>query len=142
MLVHGVVSTILTFLILHLQLGLKNQYIGDGYPLCSDLPNQHYLMTGAKYRFLGGDSTPELLTERWDWGSPKRFKVSTSSGSELAAKLCNDPTSSGTCNFQPMVVLDVDLGCSGIECGIDDPRVIEIDDGVFFEYVRPPCVGK
>ena len=29
-------------------------YIGDGYPLCSDLPDKHFLKRKATYRLLGG----------------------------------------------------------------------------------------
>ena len=88
---------------------------------------------------MGGDSTPELLTEKWDWGAPKRFKVELSSA--LGQALCND--SGGTCDFQAKVVLGSDLSddCDGVQCDIDDPRVVEIE-GIFYEYVRPACVDK
>jgi len=32
---------------------LENGYIGDGYPLCVDLPDKEFLRKGAKYRLLG-----------------------------------------------------------------------------------------
>ena len=35
-------------------------WIGDRYPLCSDLPTQHFLKVGAQYYLRGGTSTPSL----------------------------------------------------------------------------------
>ena len=38
------------------KIGMDNSYIGDKYPLCSDLPSQHFLKAGAKYVALGGNN--------------------------------------------------------------------------------------
>eukprot|EP00756_Hemistasia_phaeocysticola_P029704 Hpha_TRINITY_DN16247_c0_g1::TRINITY_DN16247_c0_g1_i1::g.15423::m.15423 len=35
---------------------LSNGYIGDGYPLCADLPPQHFLKAGARYVYSGTNS--------------------------------------------------------------------------------------
>jgi hypothetical protein len=35
------------------KLDLYDQYIGDRYPLCVELPQRPFLRVGAKYRFLG-----------------------------------------------------------------------------------------
>ena len=43
------------------KMGLDTTYVGDGYPLCSDLPWGHFLNKGATYRLLGGQPSPELV---------------------------------------------------------------------------------
>lgn len=37
--------------------GLGSGYLGDGYPLCSELPDQHYLQAGSRYELIGATST-------------------------------------------------------------------------------------
>merc|ERR1719266_2104152 len=41
------------------------------------------------------------------------------------------------------IVLDRDLPCgsNGVECTIDTPRVVQVNDHTFYEYVRIPCVA-
>ena len=52
------------------KMNLYGGYLGDAYPLCTDLPPQSFLRTGAKYRFLGATGVPELINGRdhWDYG--------------------------------------------------------------------------
>lgn len=114
------------------------QYIGDGYPLCQDLPAQLFLHKGATYTLLGNTSQSRLLTETWI--SPPN-RVSLSHTSSLAQLLCNEDKA-GECNFHAKVVLDDDVPCDGLECSISDPRVVEVVPGVWYEYTRPPCVQK
>jgi hypothetical protein len=59
------------------KMGLDRKYIGDGYPLCSDLPSQHFLAKGAKYVLLG--STPRMENQ----GSPSSWLQSDSCNSPL-----------------------------------------------------------
>ena len=42
------------------KMGLNGRYIGDGFPLCADLPKHHFLKRGAKYVLLGYNPQPEL----------------------------------------------------------------------------------
>jgi Protein of unknown function (DUF1800) len=41
------------------------------------------------------------------------------------------------------VVLESDIGCSGLECTLQDLQTFEVAAGanIFFEYIRPPCVN-
>jgi len=39
------------------------------------------------------------------------------------------------------VVLPTDIECNGIECDIDEPRTVEVAEGLWYEYIRPPCVN-
>lgn len=123
------------------QLGLDRQYIGDGYPLCSDLPQQHFLKAGAKYRLLGSNPVPDLLNDpnKWNQGAPKRLSLNFDS-SLLASQLCNGDTS----NCQPQGsthILDQDIACDGVECTILAPRTLEVSPGIWYEYIRPACVN-
>eukprot|EP00536_Pseudo-nitzschia_multiseries_P015007 jgi/Psemu1/246522/estExt_Genewise1.C_8030013 len=123
------------------QMGMKSKYIGDGYPLCGDLPSQHFLKKGATYRLLGADPIPELVVEttRWDGAAPKRISLNFTA-SPLALALCNG--NGIDCNPQAKVTLTSDMICEGIECDIHQPRSLEVAKDLWFEYVRPPCVNK
>jgi len=129
------------------KLGLNSQYIGDGYPLCSDLPDKHFLKEGATYRLLGEDPKPHLLGDpeanAWHGAAPRR--VSLDLESPLAIKICNKSNPSDDneeCNFLSKVVIDEDLTCEGIECDLNDVRSIEVSPGIWYEYVRPACVHR
>jgi cullin-associated NEDD8-dissociated protein 1 len=125
-------------------------YIGDGFPLCVDLPKQAFLKRDAKYRYLGRDPNPVKHTEPRDYGEHvlgiNRTTIRT--GSELFQKLC--AAGSGPCRFKSEVVLSENLQCDGLECDLDTVRVVKLsnagvrEDGerynVYYEYLRQPCV--
>ena len=72
-------------------------------------------------------------------GAPKRFSLNFA-GSTLASVLCNGDVN----NCQPeksTVILASDIPCFEKECEIEEPRTIEASPGIWFEYVRPPCVN-
>ena len=124
------------------KMGLDRKYIGDGVPLCADLPEKHFLMAGATYRLLGTTPTPELLTDANEWASDPlavRLKLQTNGANCLFAKLCGSQNPSN-CKLEAKVVLDESVGCSGTECSVDTVRVVEVSNGIFYEYVRAPCV--
>jgi len=127
------------------KMGLDGKYIGDKYPLCSDLPSKHFLKKGAKYRLLGISNSPELHVDPQTWATDtatKRFILrKPSKGTSLYTKLCN-PASNGYCRYQHIVELDKDYACLGDECLVDTVRVIQVNPGVFYEYVRKPCVEQ
>lgn len=121
------------------KLGLNGNYIGDGYPLCADLPPRHYLKKGALYRLLGSSRTPISLSDPEDWeNDPYLVNLSLTESSGLFEKLCARD-SSGACNFKADVLLDEDLDCFEDECMLDTVRTLSIN-GIFYEYVQPPCV--
>ena len=123
------------------KMGLNRQYIGDGYPRCADLPQQHFLKKGALYRLLGSTSTPELQSDPKVWDSTnaaQRFELQT--GGALFAKLCGSSNPS-TCELSPKIILDQNIACSGKECNVDTVRVVRVGN-VFYEYVRLPCVQE
>ena len=118
---------------------LTNGYIGDRYPLCVDMPEQAFLRIGAKFRYLGNTSSPELQSDESNWENDhsfKKFVLSTSSA--LYTKLCN--AVSGVCDHQVNVVLDSNLPCYGNECLVSTVRVVQVSEGVYYEYIRQPCV--
>jgi hypothetical protein len=124
------------------KMGLDHKYIGDGFPLCADLPAKHFLKLGATYRLLGRTPTPELQTDPIEWASDsfaKRLKLQPNGGSSLFSKLCGSQNPAN-CTLAPKFVLDENLACSGGECAVDTVRVVEVSDGIFYEYVRKPCV--
>jgi hypothetical protein len=123
------------------KMGLNGKYIGDGYPLCSNTPKHHFLKKAATYRLIT-KRTPEYYIDPIDWSADplaKRLKVVGNGGTSLFSKLCGSQNPGG-CTRQTKVVLDEDIPCNGIECSLDTVRVVEISDGIYYEYVQRPCV--
>ena len=130
------------------KLGLQGKYVGDGYPLCEDMPNQHYLRKGAKYRLLGGSKMPHWQTNdpTLDDSAVANMVDLTGTASSLYTTLCADV--GGECTYPPIIELAENLPCDGsvaIDGGVDDfcnlstLRTVKVDD-VYYEYLRPPCV--
>jgi hypothetical protein len=124
------------------KMGLGRTYVGDGMPLCADLPDNHFLTKGATYRLLGRNPTPDLLEDPDEWASDtiaKRFKLQPGGGNSLFTKLCGSQNAA-SCQNKSKIVLDQTVACSGAECNVDSVRVVEVGSGIFYEYIRPPCV--
>ena len=69
---------------------------------------------------------------------PKKFVLGDG---PLKSLLCN-AGSDGKCQFANKVILTSNLNCSGLECGADTLRVVEVAEGIHYEYVRPACVEQ
>ena len=121
-------------------MGLNKWYIGDGLPLCSDLPNRHFLRPGATYRLLGSKAVADLLQEEPSWaGRESVVRLQLEESSALFALLCNSEDGSASkCRYTGKTVLDEEISCTGRECIIESPRIVEVN-GAFFEYVQIPC---
>ena len=117
---------------------LNGGFIGDGYLLCQDLPRQSFLKKGAKYRLLGGKSSPELTED-------PTFFIGDATNDILRVEL--DPTSSlyqrlyNGGNHETMVELEHDFVCTPgtVECNVDTLRVVKVG-AVYYEFVERPCV--
>lgn len=117
------------------KMGLDRKYIGDGYPLCDDLPSTSFLRRGAKYRLLGNTTQSDILDT-----SKVQMIPFLDSSSHLFKLLCGQ-NSGSTCAFPAVVHLRQNLLCTGIECTMTkDPRILQVDHDVYYEYVRPACV--
>jgi len=114
---------------------LTNGYIGDGFPLCVDLPERMFLRKGAKYRLLGPNPLPELIKDNPDFANPtydiKRFVLAPGPLHTALGQVGGE--------WRGVVVLSSTLLCTGAECDVDTVRVVKVDD-VYYEYVAPPCV--
>lgn len=124
------------------KMGMDRRYVGDGVPLCADLPSNHFLMKGATYRLLGPRSSPELVEDPEEWEAEsiaQRFKLQPAGSNSLFTKLCGSQNPSN-CKNKAKVILDDTIPCNGSECFVDTVRVVEVGSGIFYEYVRPPCV--
>lgn len=111
---------------------LDGNFLGDGYPLCSDLPKHHFLAVGAKYEFRGYSNPATVNVDE--------YEVPTTSG--LFNVLCN-PDGNGDCQFSLVRTLDQTVLCVGSECNIEFLRVVKVDHNNkvgYFEYVAPTCV--
>jgi uncharacterized protein (DUF1501 family)/uncharacterized protein (DUF1800 family) len=126
------------------KLDLNENYIGDGVPLCSDLPDKQYLKKGAKYVLLGSSALPEFQSgdESW-WENPDQTPlrlVLDTNNSNLYDVLCD--ATDGSCQFKSVLTLNTDLTCVGKECALDNVRIVKVsqDPLIYYEYLRPPCV--
>jgi hypothetical protein len=125
------------------QMGLDKLYVGDGMPLCADLPPRHFLKKGATYRLLGSSSNPRLLSEPDSWATnPGIQRLRLSSTSALYKKLCNSASPGGPCRYPSKMVLGAALPCTSVECDIESPQVLEVTPGLYYEYSRVPCVQQ
>eukprot|EP00937_MAST-01D_sp_MAST-1D-sp2_P000967 g967.t1 len=134
-------------------------FIGDQYPLCTDLPARTHMRKGARYRYIGGPE-PEKQPGVDSIATTTR-NLRLKPASKLFKALCNAPIASVAeephCHLKSEVVLSDDLPCGiesvapgeATECSVDAPRVVALPgvgatspDGrmdVYYEYIRPPC---
>jgi len=126
------------------KMGLDHTYVGDHYPLCADLPYRPFLKKGSIYRLLASSRKPELQDEdpeEWNDDTLYQTATLTQGGSDsLFAALCGSTSADNNCTFPVKVELQSDLPCHGIECNVDTLRTVEVANGIFYEYIRPPCV--
>lgn len=107
------------------KMDLDGGYLGDGYPLCADIPKGAFLSKGAKYEFVGFTYNGDVDV------------FIAEADSLLYATLCGH--ASGPCVFQPSIGLVEAVQCTGKECTMDTVEVIKVGDG-FYEFVPPTCV--
>jgi hypothetical protein len=120
---------------------LQKGYLGDGFPLCSDLPNSHFLMKGSTYTYTGNVSAFGATfdeTEKFGHFTPDAAE------SKLHAALCKVDTQTGSCTFPVEVILERTLECNGVaECDADDVKVVKVlsaDGGVgFYNHIPTRC---
>lgn len=124
---------------------MTDGYIGDGYPLCVDLPDKMFLRKNAAYRLLGQSHMPELMEDESRFkNDPDLKKLVLDSYSPLAEALCGTVPSMdfSNCNWENTVTLDENLLCDGENyCDADTLRVVQLGF-IHYEYVRPACVEQ
>ena len=127
------------------KMNLYDGYVGDGYPLCADLPSKPFLSNGAKYRLLGETSRPEMRYEPSKWATNENVsRFILDKESNLYAELCSAPAENELCTFPSVVTLDRNLECYEAECGVDTVSVVKMgglgDRLIHYEYIPQPCV--
>ena len=78
---------------------LNGNFLGDSYPLCSDLPERPFLRQGATFVLVGSQSGQPLSFDESD-AQPRM--APSESDSELYNHLC-DADENGTCQFPTKV---------------------------------------
>jgi len=69
--------------------------------------------------------------------------LSLDTDSTLRKKLCNKANDLDTeCRYEVHFELQENIQCSGEECKIQIPRIIEVEPGIYYEYKRVPCVQQ
>eukprot|EP00746_Dinoflagellata_sp_MGD_P168408 gnl/MRDRNA2_/MRDRNA2_99843_c0_seq1.p1 gnl/MRDRNA2_/MRDRNA2_99843_c0~~gnl/MRDRNA2_/MRDRNA2_99843_c0_seq1.p1 ORF type:complete len:1948 (-),score=297.36 gnl/MRDRNA2_/MRDRNA2_99843_c0_seq1:198-6041(-) len=107
---------------------LDGNFLGDGYPLCADIPSHAFLAKGAKYVYIGDA-----------YNGPDSFVPSEKS--PLFSFLCR--RRGDKCSFKYTAELDKVLACYEDECKIDMVKTIKITSGDsvgYYEFVPPVCV--
>lgn len=117
------------------KMDLYSNYIGDGYPLCNELPRRGFLRKGARFRLLGYSDTPVWTNQPgMAIQAPGRFTLDFAS--PLYAVLSNVSSAD--------IVLNEHLTCHGAECRVETLDIINVSlsngRSFFYEYIRPPCV--
>mmetsp|Transcript_6632 Transcript_6632/g.16185 ORF Transcript_6632/g.16185 Transcript_6632/m.16185 type:complete len:1268 (+) Transcript_6632:1-3804(+) len=134
------------------KMNLYGGHIGDGYPLCENLPKRHWLKPGARFVYTGsssdeGDEVDAQAINGWNLFP----RLQPAVDSPLHAALC---ASDGTkCTFPSEVVLTSELSCSGNansqECRADRIVVVKVLDVAnptdnstarYYTYKPLPCV--
>ena len=123
---------------------LNGGHLGDGFPLCSDLPVKYFLRRGSTF-ILTGKSSVEGYYSDVEWQSADRPRfIPNKDTSELYAALCANDTTTNKCTFPREVVLSRTINCDGDqECGADFLKVVKMVDGdrvMYYKHVAPTCV--
>ena len=147
---------------------LGKGYLGDGYPLCSDLPARGFLRRGAVRSYIGpsvadcddpptcplngpqptccdphGENKKDYIMLNHDGAYLTLDDPSSALHQRLCARAPADDPASVPCNLASQITLDATLACSGIECTASTVHVIKVVDGdttAFYEWHRPACV--
>ena len=146
------------------KLGLDDQYLGDSYPLCVDIPDQPFLRQGATFENIGSapprDTIPGDLGAKYGYPGPPPTDTGPTSTpfskvyqrfmpapqSSLFQALCGRNGNELACSFPSVVTLGRDLACHGRECLLGKEAVYikivdpQTNETVFYEYKKPPCV--
>ena len=146
------------------KMNLYDGHLGDGSPLCADLPLRHFLSKGAHWSYRGQSKaatkqpeamdalTSTLMANIEQHGAPTypapesvpRLRPRPSS-SALYRELCGVSEGGAPCQFRSEIYLPETLPCHGDECAISTTVVVDLVDPltnatVHYEYVRRPCV--
>ena len=119
------------------KMNLYGGYLGDWFPLCTDLPPRMFLRKTAVYRYVGARNMPVKIGAEPKWFPDTAKRLELDERSFLYKALCNSK-SGESCNYKSEVVLKSELQCSFEECDIDDPRLVKVGKA-YYEYIRPAC---
>ena len=101
-------------------------FVGDKQPLCIELPDKQFLRIGAKYRLLGSSKRPDLQEQPSSWNVHSVKVTTLDSNSQLRSALSG---------LQSEITLTANLICTGIECDLDNVRLVEIQQNppIYYE---------
>ena len=134
------------------KMDLHSHHLGDGYPLCVQLPASHFLLRGARYRLRGyspstSEPVPNTPVSADRLAADAHLPLDAASA--LSRALCGAGDGGGPCTFPGEVLLPRTVQCHGVECDVHSVRLVNVSEphglasggrSVFYEYLRPPCV--
>ena len=127
-------------------LDLHGGYVGDGYPLCVEMPSQSFLREGARFSYVGG-AVSSYMQQSY---SAAALTLDDTT-SPLYEALCSGGSAAtgGGCVLRSEVVLQTNLssrcvgGAAWKECLVDTARLVKLHVGnwtAYYEWRRPACV--
>ncbi len=89
---------------------LTGGYIGDGYPLCVDLPDKMFLRKGAVYRLLGNTREPQAFEDSpYIYDDQASRVMVLDEESFLRKELCMDVDGTGSCESDIRICILISL---------------------------------
>ena len=118
------------------KMNLYKGHLGDGLPLCRDLPPRMFLLKGAKWRYVGTSPLSQLQDDPDSLASPSSLRIVLGAASQLYDVLCSPL--GGKCRYKSEIVLARNLACHHKECDVLTVRTVKVG-GAYYEYVPPAC---
>ena len=105
-------------------------YVGDGQPLCEDLPKRAFLRQGATYEYVGPTPIPRkshLIHSGYGKTDPYLVWLELNrTNSGLYKALCDPGTNGGACRFKSVLNLPATVECAGKECSVDTAVLVKL----------------
>ena len=120
------------------KMNLYKGHLGDGLPLCIDIPPRMFLLKGAKWRYVGTSPSSKLQYDPRVLENPGRPRIVLGITSRLYQALCSPQA--GKCSYKSEVVLSENLECHNRECDVTTVRTVKVG-GAYYEYVPPACAN-
>ena len=111
------------------KMDLWSGFVGDKIPLCKDLPTKQFLKEGATYRLLGSSARPDLHDQPSNWNVNHIKVLDLDHNSNLRNLLST---------FKTQVTLDSSVPCVGVECELDNLRLVRIQHNPPIYYEVSP----
>ena len=111
------------------KMDLHSGFVGDKKPLCIDLPAKQFLWPGATYRLLGSSKRTDVHYQPSNWNVNSLKVTNLDSNSNLRNALSS---------LSPEIILTSNLACIGVECNLDNVRIVQVQQNppIYYEVCK------